>query len=183
MSSSLKVRLRSGDAEIEIEGSRGDVDQLLERWWQLKAASSAPPARVNGAAKTRRKPSQRANSEADTLDGSLDVNAIANQVKENEHFSEIEQKILHASGQRYNKVAFAIWFVNQPLTSGDIHRLLSALGVRITLSAVSVVLKSNMKKLTTDRARSRGGAPAAYQLTAKARADFESWLLAAEDED
>jgi hypothetical protein len=182
MSNNLKVRLRSGDAEIEIEGSRGDIDQLLERWWQLKEVSSAPPLRPNGATKPRRKPAQ-ANNEANTLDSSLDVNAIANQVKESEHFSSIEQKILHASGQRYNKVAFAIWFVNQPLTSGDIHRLLTALGVRIGLPAVSVALKTNMKKLTTDKARKHGGAPAAYQLTAKARADFESWLLADEDEE
>ncbi|MBR0819227.1 hypothetical protein [Bradyrhizobium liaoningense] len=182
MSNNLKVRLRSGDAEIEIEGSRGDIDQLLERWWQLKEVQSAQPSRPNGAAKPKRKPTQHATNEANAPDSSLDVNAIANQVKESEHFPSIEQKILHASGQRYNKVAFAIWFVNQPLTSGDIHRVLTALGVRIGLPSVSEVLKTNLKKLTTDKARKHGGAPAAYQLTAKARADFANWLLAAENE-
>lgn len=185
MSNPLKVRLRSGEAEIEIEGSRGDIDQLLELWW--------PPARTNAPfgsnsknppkVKRPSKPTAKSASSSEPAEATLDVNAIANLVKESEHFSAIENKILHAPGQRYNKLAFAIWFVDQPLTSGDIHRLLSALGVRIDLSAVSVGLKTNLKKLTTDKARKKGGAPAAYQLTSKARSDFEKWLLADADED
>jgi hypothetical protein len=33
MSATLKVRLRAGDREIEIEGNRSDVDDLLSKWW------------------------------------------------------------------------------------------------------------------------------------------------------
>jgi hypothetical protein len=60
---------------------------------------------------------------------------------------------------------------------------LTALGVRINLPGVSGVLKTNIQKLTTDKARKHGGAPAAYQLTSKARADFESWLLTDADDE
>lgn len=188
MSNTVKVRLRSGEAEIEIEGSRGDVDQLLELWWQparINPASASSASNSKSTSKGKRSSPQTATStsSSEPSEATIDVNAIANRVKESEHFSAIERKILHAPRERYNKVAFPIWFADQPLTSGDIHRLLLALGVRIDLPAVSIGLKSNLKKLTTDRARKQGGAPAAYQLTSKARSDFEKWLLADADED
>ena len=33
MSGTLKIRLRAGVREIEIEGNRSDVDDLLSKWW------------------------------------------------------------------------------------------------------------------------------------------------------
>lgn len=33
MSGTLKSRLRAGVREIEIEGNRSDVDDLLSKWW------------------------------------------------------------------------------------------------------------------------------------------------------
>ncbi len=181
-SKTVKIRLRNGEAEIEIEGPRGDVDQLLGQWWKASSSpqSTEPRAdtpknrRIAVATGARRSPK----AAREQLESSLDPVTVANAVKESEHFDAIEQKILHAPRDIYHKVAFVIWFAEKALTSGDVYRVLSALHVRLDLASISRTLKSNMKNLTTDKARKSGGPPATYQLTAKARSEFEKWLLA-----
>jgi DNA-binding XRE family transcriptional regulator len=43
----VKIKLREGDREIEVEGRRSDVDQILERWWdnQDETPADTPQAR------------------------------------------------------------------------------------------------------------------------------------------
>lgn len=184
----VKVRLRSGGREIEIEGPRTDVDDLLEKWW---VPSEQPAEEDDGdengtrdpptpnKAKRRRsrsRSSERRHSEGD--DSSVDSQNIANSIKEDSRFPTFEKKILHLR-DRYNKVALVVWHAGIPLTSGDIHKTLKALLVRINLAHVSNTLTSN--KFLPDRARARGGPPTRYVLTGAAKAAFESWLTADEE--
>jgi hypothetical protein len=69
-----------------------------------------------------------------------------------------------------------LWISDTPLTSGQIHRALEALDVRIALPQVSKGLKANISKFLTSAKRQAGGPPATYRLSAQAKADFEKWL-------
>jgi hypothetical protein len=82
---------------------------------------------------------------------------------------------VHVAADYVNKAAFVLWFVDQPLTSGQIHRILQALDIRNQLPQISRALKNHW--FITSGQRERGGAPVAYRLTAKAKADFEQWLM------
>jgi hypothetical protein len=96
-------------------------------------------------------------------------------MKDNARYQEFAAKILHQSN-RYNKVAFVVWFVDQPLTSGEIQKVLSALDDKMSLPNVSMTLKNESAKFMLTSVRTSGGLPPKYKLTAKARADFENWL-------
>jgi hypothetical protein len=108
---------------------------------------------------------------------SFDANAVANSIKNHEQFTTIESKIIHASGDWYNKIAFVLWFVDQPLTSGQVHRALQALHIRSDLPTISKTLKKHISNFLTPNQRQLGGAPATYHLSARAKSEFEKWLL------
>ncbi|MCA6118138.1 hypothetical protein J6524_25145 [Bradyrhizobium sp. WSM 1738] len=187
MSDLVKIRLRSGDAEIELEGARSDVDHLLERWWQqLGPSKGRRESPEGGSGREERKASSRRPAPAVPTDSKTangpDPTDVANRVKESEHFRQIERKILHAPRDLYNKAAFPLWFSDEALTSGAVHRILEALDVRIDLPSISRVMKKHSKQFLLSGKRQRGGAPSAYRLTANARSEFQKWLMA-EDAD
>lgn len=62
------------------------------------------------------------------------------------------------------------------MTSGEIHKVLSCLNVKIALSNLSNTISRNNTKLIHEGRRRRGGSTARYRLTASARADFEELL-------
>jgi hypothetical protein len=76
----------------------------------------------------------------------------------------------------YNKIALILWISDTPLTSGQIHRVLEALDVRMGLPQVSKGLRANISKFLTSAKRQAGGPPATYRLSAQAKADFEARL-------
>lgn len=186
----VKLRLRSGSREIEIEGARESVDDLLEKWWRPiepernegeKAEDSSDPTpsapRRTSRRRARSSSSQQPRRPGESnVDPSVAPHVIANKVKEHDRFDQIEKKLLLADGVPAKKVALVCQVADKPLTSGQIHKVLKELGIRIGLPQVSRVLKST-DFLTTD-ARKLGGKPPQYSLTAKARAEFETWLNA-----
>ncbi|WP_152613442.1 hypothetical protein [Inquilinus limosus] len=192
MADIVRVRLRSGGSEIEVEASsRADVDALLERWW-LPSIASTPDSSVAIAGGPRSgedqaMPRTRARSErsiradagsAKEPEQSFDPNTIANEIKDHAQAALIETKIVHQTGDWYNKIAFVLWFVNQPITSGQIHKILLALHVRCDLPTISKAMKKNISKFITPKQRQAGGnTPPTYHLSARAKVDFEKWLF------
>ncbi|MHC4054681.1 hypothetical protein [Bradyrhizobium sp. 25ACV] len=180
MINAVKIKLRIGVREIEVEGPRNDVDALLERWWQDSDLPFKPAP--EGAKATLERHKQKRTRQAsrpidDNADGAFDANATANEIKEHAIFDRITSKIIHAKGDPFNKVALILWISDQPLTSGQIHRTLEALAIRIGLPDVSKTLKKYMSKFLTSAQRRAGGPPATYRLSAQAAADFENWLM------
>jgi hypothetical protein len=104
----------------------------------------------------------------------LTRNGLANKIKESEGFEQHETQILHQS-DRFNKVALVCYHAGVPLTSGDIHRTLTALGVKIGLPAVSVTIKSSGNSFLNNMPRKAGATPS-YQLTGKAINEFKKVL-------
>jgi hypothetical protein len=190
MASPVKIRLKSGGREIEIEASRDDVDALLKEWWGHERQDDDGEDSVGGAAGTgevkkvrKRRASGRSAplKQDDQGDPTLDAHEIANAVRRHGKIAIFEKKILHVQGDAYHKVAFIAWLIGKPLTSGQIHRALNQLGVKIDLPRVSKVLKNNISKfITTGQRRPGGGAPSGYSLSGAAKAEFERWLVQTE---
>lgn len=186
----VKVKLKNGSREIELDGEMNDVESLLKRWWTpLDAAeeddessddgSKLPeqPARRGKTSKRRGRPAKTpASTPLNSPDPARDANTIANAVKEHKDYDRFQNKIIVGDSSTYNRIAFVCWFVDKPLTSGDIYRALIALNVKINLPTVSTALKKNIGNFITSTQRTVGGPPAEYKLTEKAKSDFMTWL-------
>jgi hypothetical protein len=174
----LKIRLKAGDNEIELEGERDDVNQLLEKWWENRlfignqGSGNAKPAAKTKRVSKRSQPQLPKNEGEDTFDG----NDLANQIKDDDRFDVFEHKVIHVSGDWYNKAAFVLWLSEHPLTSGQIRSVLQTLDVRTDLPTISRTLKDN--RFIASGQRKLGGQPVAYRLSAGAKSAFEKWLLA-----
>jgi hypothetical protein len=161
------------------------VDEILTKWWNQVGASDheetpsrETKSRSRPLKSKKRKIQTKTDSTGDAAgqsESSYDPNTVANEIKERADFSKIERKVLHTR-DRYNKVALILWLSDAPLTSGQIHRTLEALDVRISLPHVSTSLKQNISKFLTSSKRQAGGQPASYRLSAQAKTEFENWL-------
>ena len=59
MSGTLKNRLRAGVREIEIEGNRSDVDDLLSKWWTSVDSAQTENETENSIERTARTPKRK----------------------------------------------------------------------------------------------------------------------------
>lgn len=103
----------------------------------------------------------------------LDVNDVVNQIKSHENFEQFYKKIIIGDASRSQKIKFVAWFVNKPLTSGDMQRVLNGLGVKMDAPTASKAVgdaRHDLLKIPNGRAT-------LFQLTAKARAEYETWLM------
>lgn len=191
VANNVKIRLRSGAREIEIEGTKEDVDELLTSWWanEDRGPGDATPTDANAASKIDTKPKLKKRARRlpqapkPSVEGEIalfDTNKIANDIKEDKRFALIQEKIIHGKADYYNKSAFVCWYLNEALTSGQIHKVLLALHIKIDLPRVSEALKKNIGNFITSGKRERGAKASTYRLTSWAHAEFEKWLLSDE---
>lgn len=179
----IKLRLRHGNREIEVEGSRNDVDELLNVWWAVKTTDDGGDGDDGDdeveASAVRRSRNGRKKSRSPSMPPSgngakFDSQPLVNAMRENQQYDLWETKVLHAK-DALAKVKLVCWYAKQPLTSGDIHRVLGGLDVRISLPRVSEAIKRGISNFTQDGARVNG-AIVRYKLTGKAEKDFQLWL-------
>ena len=178
---SVKVRIRIDNSEFEAEGSRDDVDTMLGVWWEKVLTQSEEPneasrlptdaakAKRPKAAKSRTNPAANGRS-ADNE--KFDANQLANKIKQLPNASALTKSVWHTK-DRYNKVALVCMMANQALTSGDIHRVLEALQIKIGLPAVSVAISKNANKFLNSAPRKAGGTVPQYTLTSAAAAALQ----------
>lgn len=182
MVNNIKLRLRSGNFEIEVEGAHGDVVSILEKYW----APGAPlPTQVGDTAGATPKPKQRvkrvvpiAHGEDDDSDSSFDAHKLATGMKQDDNFQLFVAKVLHERDQ-WNKIALVLWFADTPLTSGQVQKVLGSLNVRMKLQNVTKVMRREHSKLISDKPRT-AGARVPYRLESRAESAFEKWLLSDE---
>lgn len=158
-----------------------DVEHLLETWWRpfVRSGSQESDASISETGKARKSPARKQTKTRtdESVDAdAFDPNEFANRVKEDPRFQTFEKKILHVKADWYNKTAFVLWLVERPLTSGQIHRALQALDITGQLARVSTALDKNANSFLTSGQRKKG-ATVDYRLSAKARADFETWVM------
>lgn len=168
----VKIKLKAGSNEFEAEGTMEAVDALLAKWWG--------PTKHHGFThreNAREIEPNRSTSGADEPDTSgFDATAVANSLKENAQFPLLNKKIILAKGEYYNKIAMVLWYYNKAMTSGEIHKVLTCLSVKITLPNLSNTISRNNSKFLHEGQRKRGGSQTRYRLTASAIAQFEELL-------
>jgi hypothetical protein len=176
--SDVKARIRWKDNEIEFQGTKTEVDGLLESWWtRLQAPAGdgpefALPSRKKKVRKSPSAPTEPAESTGDTFSASVFANAL----KEEAKFPHYSDKVLNKK-DGYNKVALVCWYEDDPLTSGEISNALKALDVKADQGFISRTIKANSGKFTASHPRKKGGGTRPkYKLTSHARAEFEAWL-------
>lgn len=180
MANQIKIRLKSGEHEIEIEGAPGDVDRLLDTWWGSEDQQSHNGVK-NDTHKPRRKTagkkaasrSPRANPVSES-DHGFDVQALVNKMRDHADFATWETHILHKR-PRAPKVMLVAWFSDALMTSGEIHKVLQELGDTIDQPGVSNTLKDNSSLFQQDVRRKKGSTPR-YKLSGRARKEFEKQL-------
>lgn len=177
----VKVRLRVGSREIELEGTREEVDGLLEKWWTTSSTDSTDSHEepddqrsAKSVPVTRRKRLTRAASSDNARKPPFDPQPVVNAMREAKHHDVWETKVLHAKSA-INKIKLVCWFSKEHRTTGEIKAILEGLGVKMSLPNVSNSLKSSLSDFLQDGARSKG-AVVRYKLTGKAEKDFEAWL-------
>jgi hypothetical protein len=175
--SHVRIRLKSGEREVEVDAPSDVAEKLAAKWWGLITvednASHARHDRSAGAHVVSRK-----QHDADPKDNVPDAVEVANAIKEHSDYAMIQARVLHA-GSRWRKVALILWACNRFLTSGDIHRILRELGDKIDQPGVSNLLRDNQAELQASGSRGKGKT-VAYRLTSRAHKDFSDWLKSGE---
>lgn len=180
---SVRIRLRSGSREIELEGPRLDVDALLERWWlsgeqRQEQDEDAAELSEPRSGRTNRESRPKAKRAKVTPNGGVsplfDVQAVVNKMREDVDYELFEQKVLHEKDS-LNKLKLVCWFTRAELTTGEIAKILQELGVKIEQSNVSHTLRRARSEFLQDGVR-RKGAIVRYRLAGKSNKDFETWL-------
>ncbi|MBP7704966.1 MAG: hypothetical protein KA105_06730 [Caulobacter sp.] len=176
----MRVRLQRGASSIEIDGEFSEVQQILDRWWVSSAAeedepeNEVPAAKQSGKGegKARRRRSAPRAASAVAKDG-FDPRDIANKIKEDARFTTFREKIILGDANRTQKAKFVVWFSDSPMSSGQVHKVLQAIDVGIDVSTVSKGLSAARSDfIVTD-----GTYGSEYRLTARAKEEFEKWLL------
>ncbi|PZN96007.1 MAG: hypothetical protein DCF29_23940 [Alphaproteobacteria bacterium] len=178
----MRVSLKRGSHAVEIEGTLAEVHQILDKWWTFESSSDgdpddeeslSPKAEVKSG-KSRQRKSPRKAENGGTKD-TFDPRTIANAIKEDSRFDQFREKIILGNPNRTLRAKFVLWHADAPMTSGQVQKVLQALDVKIDTSTVSRGLSSARSDFIT----AEGTFGPEYKLTARARAEFEGWLLGA----
>jgi hypothetical protein len=181
----MKVKIQRGSTSIEIEGDFDEVERVLDRWWGQGDVGDADDTSQSNEStsdvdkKKPRKPARKTarapRAQSSQAGSTFDADAVAGQMKNDERYDLLMQKVILPERGRAQKVKLVSWFVGEtPLTSGNVHRVLQRLGVKIDLSTVSRAMSGDAKH---DYMVDRSGPQPTYTLTLRGRNNFEQWLL------
>lgn len=181
MAEHVKVHLKAGSREIQVEGLREDVDELLAKWWTNSTTDQEEQEEVRDStipsssrSRARRKRPAASTQTGKNGDPAFDSQPIVNAMREHHDHELWEKRVLHAKSA-INKIKLVCWYHKQYLTTGEINAVLQGLGVKMSLPNVSNSIKSSLSDFLQDGARSKG-AVVRYKLTGKAEKDFEARL-------
>ena len=156
-----KVELPNGTV-IQIEGTNDEIKELLDYYSRQSRPISRVPVKKKAEAKTGKKGSE-SNSD-------IDHTEIVNLIKSVDEAELIEKNILDKSSQ-VDRTLLPLYVVNQyldnklSLTSGDISKITTDLGVPISRPNASVVLSGTASKyVISDKVRKKGS-PTRYKLS------------------
>jgi len=171
-----RVRYKRGDVEIDIESS--DKDYIDKK---LAEVQSFTPSVANEKVKSRGRqkkssPQGPPTGDAGHVSDSVLAQIIAS-INDAENHNEIAKNILDRS-ERTARILMCYYFAERhstkpALTTRDVERITSQLGVKIAQPNIAKVIRQGAGKfLTADRVR-RKGIPVLYQINRRGIAAFE----------
>lgn len=162
---------------VKIEGTASEIERLLE-FYSNRASQSAPTLLTPTSPKRRGATKQPASVGSDDKP---DLAKIVNLVKDCDEAEEIETQILDRSGQ-VNRVLLPIYIVHEHmsnsigLTSGDIKKITTDLGIPISTPNASNTLSKTASKYVIGDTTRRRGQPVRYKLSRRGLKYFKSIL-------
>lgn len=167
------LTLRNGTT-VTIEGTAMEVRDLLTFYDSAPKASLPDPSRTASAASVSLKPRSPSKDEQDP-EKPVDLMAIVNHIKSCDEAEDMEKNILDRIDQ-LPRVLLPLYIVYEHmsnmtgLTSGEISRVTTELGIRIMVANASTKLSGAASKYVIgDRAR-KSGQPVRYKLSRRGHA-------------
>src|ERR1051325_7259642 len=130
---------------VNIEGTPEDVERLLSIYSGAPRGQGQSAGAARSTAKKKRRRVVTASTEPRTSVPAVDIIGIVNSLRSCDEFDAIEQKILDKPN-RLNRVLLPMYIVHEymnnafGLTSGDIDRVTTQLGVRVATNNASDTL-------------------------------------------
>ena len=183
----MKVSIQTGASSISIEGDLAEVLEVLANYWNPATNETGSEDGEEGGPlvdperQTKRKTRKNRNAKKPsgaTKGGAngetrLDANALSNSIKAHPKFQEIKEKILDVKADWKTKCLLVAWIADVPISSGDVHRVLQELRIRVGLPQLSTALSINSTEFLTEPGPNNS---TNYLLTASAKKAFEEFL-------
>jgi hypothetical protein len=152
----------------------GNTPKQLDEDTSLEGTETGgAPANDKQMRKSRSPRKTRPSDSSDPRPG-LDETALVNAIKEDARFDRFKAKIILGSANKTQQVKFISWFSGEtPITSGNMQRALSLLGVRISAGQASTAVSGAKSDFIT----TPGIKPATFRLSTRAHSEYEKWLL------
>lgn len=187
----IKLRIKLGAAELEIEGDAEGLHTILERHWEphVQAFLTSPPYSLsdereeNGEIETssvahpkkkksaRGKPnSTKSGTSNSSPESEAAASSLANKIKNSTNFAAVSSSLIVGNAPLLERCKLVLNEATEPLTSGEVLRALLKLGIRTDASAVSKALSNNKVQFITS------GNPIKYEMTAHTKAEFAKKL-------
>ena len=156
------IKLPNG-THITIDGKSEEIKNILSLYIEKKTPYK-PTSNISSS-----KPKNHEKNNADEIDGTIVID-IVNIIKDNDESNKIEENILNRSSQ-IDRILLPLYIVNKyldqkpQLTSGNISKILSELGVPIKISNVSTKLASSASKYVMQNTSRKKGQSTKYVIS------------------
>lgn len=177
----IRLRLRDGDREIEVEGAREDVDDLLATWWTARAASKnsgAPKKPAKKPAAKKRGTTSQSAPNPHAQEG-VPVAAIVNAIHEADNYEAIETHILNKRGAAARILlcfVFAKQLGVQSLRTSDVEAITDGLGVKLHATNVAKSIREGLRKYLSADGVTRPGVPMNYKINRRGRQAYDKYV-------
>lgn len=178
----MKVRIHQGQREIEIEGDQAEIEAILDKWWTTTPeglptgdeADADPDVAPPKRRQAKRKAPRATNAPRESV-SKVNAEEVANRIREHSNFSDLNSRFILGDASRAERAKFVAWAVGDvPITSGDVHRVLQALGVKFDAATATRAIGDSKNEYIKDST----GPQLTYRLTTAARHAFEQKLNA-----
>lgn len=176
----MKVRIQQGQCEIEVDGDQAEVEAILDKWWTSTPAIA--PANDDADSELEQTPSKRRQAKRKTprspstpRESVSKINAeeVANRIREHPNFTDLNARFILGDAARGERAKFVAWSVGDlPITSGDVHRVMQALGVKFDAATATRAIGDSKNEYIKDST----GPQTTYRLTTAARHASEQKL-------
>jgi len=157
------IKLQSG-AIVTLEGTPEEVHRLL----LLHSGGTSTPSSTEQ--RSKKKTTQDSHKSVESSDETPDLNEITNFVKNCEEAEAIEKNVLDRTSQ-VDRTLLPLYIVHAykgnrfGLTSGEISRVTSELGVRVTQPNASTTLSTTASRYVMGDKVRKPGQPVRYRLS------------------
>ena len=179
--------------KVDIEGTTEEVTHLLTTLGQFGSSPSIAQSQSSTTKLKRRRRTQKvtrvgsptASAEAGSA---VDITAIVNAVKSSDDADSIEEKILDKTSQ-VDRTLLPLYVVHEymdkkfSLTSGEINKITTQLGVPIATANISNTLSRTASRYVMADSVRQPGVPVRYQLSRKGVQYMKSVIKGETNED